>query len=216
MCGEHDRRPSLRHPHRGSSPRVRGTPRIRCLRWPQPMDHPRVCGEHRLAKTPTKVLAGSSPRVRGTRRRRQRRDHAAGIIPACAGNTMKSIFSVGNRRDHPRVCGEHFKHYRVPWEPEGSSPRVRGTRDGGRHDGACPGIIPACAGNTAATAVDDDPGWGSSPRVRGTPIVGSVAVVTAVDHPRVCGEHDTPGARGRARTGSSPRVRGTPGSACAD
>ncbi len=36
----------------------------------------------------------------------------AGIIPACAGNTVRGHDLVVHHRDHPRVCGEHPV---VPW-----------------------------------------------------------------------------------------------------
>ena len=70
--------------------------------------------------------------------------------------------------DHPRVCGEHFQHYDVPLEPEGSSPRMRGTLNSYDVAKSHHGIIPAYAGNT----------W----RFR-------VLAQSLGDHPRVCGEH---------------------------
>ena len=53
---------------------------------------------------------------------------------------------------------------------------------------ACPGIIPACAGNTLGAMLYRPP-----PR----------------DHPRVCGEHEGMQDDGYKAKGSSPRVRGT-------
>ena len=56
----------------------------------QDRDHPRVCGEHcPLGAVPVRV-AGSSPRVRGTLEARLYAVGAVGIIPACAGNTLKN------------------------------------------------------------------------------------------------------------------------------
>jgi len=71
---------------------------------------------------------------------------------------------------------------------DGSSPRVRGTRRGGRRRGERFRFIPACAGNT-----NHRRGGNHRPAV----------------HPRVCGEHSCD-SRNRSRaSGSSPRVRGT-------
>ena len=148
VCGEHTPESAVVSSKSGSSPRVRGTPRIRvgqddvagiipacagntsfpCLiRFPG-RDHPRVCGEHQT--TPPAELGGegSSPRVRGTPGAPDRNRRLAGIIPACAGNTWLWHGLPPTARDHPRVCGEHsmFAYDNlVQW---GSSPRVRGTR----------------------------------------------------------------------------------------
>ena len=113
----------------GSSPHTRGTPACRTRSGRRTPDHPRIRGEHR-------------PRGVPVHRRR-------GIIPAYAGNTVKSVTpsaaargssphtrgtrrprgrSVGRIVDHPRIRGEHV--YGVgPFEKVG-------------------GIIPAYAGNT--------------------------------------------------------------------
>ena len=70
----------------------------------------------------------------------------------------------------------------------GSSPRVRGTREGLHLHEIHVGIIPACAGNTSP--------WCYC-RCRGR------------DHPRVCGEHRDRILQTLRTLGSSPRVRGT-------
>ena len=155
---------------------------------------------------------GSSPRVRGTLELRYQHQSSGGIIPACAGNTRPDH---GRRRpdgDHPRVCGEHRERRRRHGEAQGSSPRVRGTHKRVPSTPLArnpPGIIPACAGNTANALADR---WGLR------------------DHPRVCGEHCAchryagirngiiPACAGNTswsrncsamNRGSSPRVRGT-------
>ena len=71
-------------------------------------DHPRVCGEHISAMTRMDADTGSSPRVRGTLLVACFRWYSAGIIPACAGNTLGQGRASVRERDHPRVCGEHF------------------------------------------------------------------------------------------------------------
>ena len=86
--------------------------------------------------------------MRGTRALRVRILNPHGIIPAYAGNTIIGKYFIEDNGDHPRVCGEHFQHYDVPLEPEGSSPRMRGTLVGLRVVPFGGGIIPAYAGNT--------------------------------------------------------------------
>ncbi len=71
----------------------------------------------------------------------------------------------------------------------GSSPRLRGTPNGGRAQGVVGGIIPALAGNTTRSGSNRRLPW---------------------DHPRACGEHNLPDGSMVWRAGSSPRLRGTP------
>ena len=92
-------------------------------------------------------------------------------------------------RDHPRVCGEHDVGAQPAGEEQGSSPRMRGTLQGGGGLRVAVGIIPAYAGNTRAYA-----------RQYATP----------QDHPRVCGEHPVIVYFVGGLPGSSPRMRGTP------
>ncbi len=111
------------------------------------------------------------------------------LIPAFAGNTVRSSAGSITNSVHPRVCGEHLPSAFAMASRAGSSPRVQGTRHGLLVDRVHIRFIPACAGNTAQRQT----------RVRLFPV-----------HPRVCGEHasgviNTPSSRG-----SSPRVRGTP------
>ena len=109
MCGEHDAVPELSACDSGSSPHVRGALSCRnCLRLdcgiipacagstsavrPSIMvatDHPRMCGEHLEPSPVQNSTAGSSPHVRGAP---HHIDHGAtqlGIIPACAGSTLR-------------------------------------------------------------------------------------------------------------------------------
>ena len=148
VCGEHEMALTDEDIMRGSSPRVRGTPELRykyevnggiipaCAgntsttreRRCRPRDHPRVCGEHSLAAYTITLNPGSSPRVRGTPELRYKYEVNGGIIPACAGNTSTTRERRCRPRDHPRVCGEHYKY--------------------DRDKRFAAGIIPACAGNT--------------------------------------------------------------------
>ena len=76
-------------------------------------DHPRVCGEHRTRSRKLSSRPGSSPRVRGTHFAGRAAANRLGIIPACAGNTLVSFMTIRVKRDHPRVCGEHFMAFRL-------------------------------------------------------------------------------------------------------
>ena len=168
VCGEHFRRLGHSDLPAGSSPRVRGTHGHKsaadgfrgiipaCAGNTRPprrrrrsvRDHPRVCGEHLPRTVPGQPGRGSSPRVRGTRLAHGRPDAARGIIPACAGNTLKMVKPASMARDHPRVCGEHTMATQTLALDLGSSPRVRGTQTITVTAENGDGIIPACAGNT--------------------------------------------------------------------
>ena len=115
------------------------------------------------------------------------RQGLAGIIPACAGSTYGCKHQLGPRRDHPRMCGEHWSQCRVCAPVEGSSPHVRGALVSSFIKTIQCGIIPACAGSTL--------GMGNWCRFRW-------------DHPRMCGEHKSMAFCVGTLRGSSPHVRG--------
>ena len=152
-------------------------------------DHPRVRGEHRRSWPPAMHGEGSSPRARGALKARPAVLGCVGIIPACAGSTMRGeqVGALGG--DHPRVRGEHSDPGCAPHTRAGSSPRARGAQLDLRAVLRQVGIIPACAGSTTASI-------SSAPQVR--------------DHPRVRGEHTPRTAPKYSKAGSSPRARGAP------
>ena len=189
VCGEHTLTGSPRSTWRGSSPRMRGTPKatifyhrtagiipayagntnlqgIGIAQW---RDHPRVCGEHRRFPQHCPYRWGSSPRMRGTRRPLAGQNKSTGIIPAYAGNTLDLLRPYSTTRDHPRVCGEHVCIEYARCFRTGSSPRMRGTPRAVfvRYNGVW--IIPAYAGNTTVVLSTSSSPVGSSPRMRGTP-----------------------------------------------
>ena len=137
---------------------------------------------------PWMLYMGSSPRMRGTRHHARLETVETGIIPAYAGNTRERHGTVSDRRDHPRVCGEHTTHDLFVVAELGSSPRMRGTRNHRRGGNALRGTIPAYAGNTTLALLRD---------------------VWVLNHPRVCGEHQMYGSLVGWDSGSSPRMRGT-------
>ena len=148
-----------------------------------------MCGENDYDAYREPGHEGSSPRVRGKPVLLLDAGLYARLIPACAGKTGRSSSNTGNRRAHPRVCGENQHVSTDMSRAAGSSPRVRGKRRAGVPDGARVGLIPACAGKTR---------WASM----------RAAAMRA--HPRVCGENFTVAFFRALLMGSSPRVRGNP------
>ena len=126
-CGEHDDTDSSAADASGSSPLVRGAPRIVEKRWrragiiparagstsrhspgsSRPRDHPRSCGEHCLENSVKLNPEGSSPLVRGALFTSALRFSKSRIIPARAGSTRRCGARRSGLRDHPRSCGEH-------------------------------------------------------------------------------------------------------------
>ena len=149
-CGEHRLGVIRADLRQGSSPHVRGAlraGRIRCQnRGIIPAcagstcsapasprltrDHPRMCGEHGRRPSVRRLQGGSSPHVRGAPKASVWAHAAVGIIPACAGSTMRLRDTVKPYRDHPRMCGEHYEVFRLCAVGAGSSPHVRGARSG--------------------------------------------------------------------------------------
>ena len=130
MCGEHSYKVLCCTVHWGSSPHVRGAllqrqrHRIRAgiipacagSTWSMAIgtawdgDHPRMCGEHRISVNTVSSSAGSSPHVRGAQIVSDFHGLPTGIIPACAGSTARDTSKIAVFRDHPRMCGEHFRY----------------------------------------------------------------------------------------------------------
>ena len=209
MCGEHYVQAPTRSERMGSSPHVRGTlnNRARATRVTgiipacagntyvpsvpigRCRDHPRMCGEHWNRWGTATSSLGSSPHVRGTLMMRPSSGVSAGIIPACAGNTVTKDTDAETYRDHPRMCGEHRRRIFSRRLARGSSPHVRGTHCRILSNIRRVGIIPACAGNTCGV---------------------SCGVVAYRDHPRMCGEHGWQSRTDSGTRGSSPHVRGAP------
>ena len=208
-CGENLPEPAGPEMNRGSSPRVRGKPRLSCvlpsLLGPIPARagktslvvqedsgmraHPRACGENLAGDEDLHGWSGSSPRVRGKRDRRRNRDRSTGLIPARAGKTSSRASSPPSAWAHPRACGENKTQVLKAHFGDGSSPRVRGKPDRQRRRRQRQRLIPARAGKTP---------------------IDPVPARTPGAHPRACGENIAPIAAQIGEAGSSPRVRGKP------
>ena len=113
VCGEHILLWRELGEFQGSSPRMRGAPCRVCIHRGSDRDHPRVCGEHLNAALSWATVRGSSPRMRGAPGRACPTGFRNGIIPAYAGSTQATRIRYRPRRDHPRVCGEHFSFFNV-------------------------------------------------------------------------------------------------------
>ena len=109
------------------------------------------------------------------------------IIPALAGNTVRTPDQVRAVQDHPRSRGEYLgatRRGRCRW---GSSPLSRGIHPKVAFSADLAGIIPALAGNTCCP---------------------SRSVAGSRDHPRSRGEYPRYRAPRRRQPGSSPLSRG--------
>ena len=91
------------------------------------VDHPRVCGEQFPPGLHGGGWRGSPPRVRGTGTNIIVIALCRRITPACAGNRAHKQFTLFDRWDHPRVCGEQSIFILLFFVRLGSPPRVRGT-----------------------------------------------------------------------------------------
>ena len=209
-CGADTEIPFENLAGQGSSPRVRGRPKIdatlgrsnglipasagqtarthTCVTADGA--HPRECGADSAVGYASLPVTGSSPRVRGRPRQRLRADSRSGLIPASAGQTLRGDGATRAAPAHPRECGADTE---IPFENlagQGSSPRVRGRPKIDATLGRSNGLIPASAGQTART---------------------HTCVTADGAHPRECGADYACFTFHPAEAGSSPRVRGRRG-----
>ena len=170
----------------GSSPRVRGKPRISLSPSSSPGSS-RACRENGGDPKKTNTSDGSSPRVRGKPPRHPVGGAHPRLIPARAGKTWSRTASGRTPRAHPRACGENVTLPVSIVVYGGSSPRVRGKPHQQRHPLTRARLIPARAGKT-----------------RGCSRAGTPRPA----HPRACGENTKASGVPSSGDGSSPRVRG--------
>ncbi len=131
-------------------------------------DHPRVCGEHKMWFVTMILIVGSPPRVRGTRHIQTQTRAKGGITPACAGNTHTSSFASADKKDHPRVCGEHTTGKHTREYRQGSPPACAGNTQRPRTSTCSFGDHPRVCGKHPRASQRRPPARGSPPRVRGT------------------------------------------------
>ena len=167
-CGAHIECVEQDALHGGSSPRMRGSPKgisrpLRhrgiipahagltikiCHRTALCRDHPRACGAHNKNAFLKLATTGSSPRMRGSPDLLPDTPLRDGIIPAHAGLTQPVSLGACCLRDHPRACGAHIFIGTPKGQNQGSSPRMRGSRQPVLGPDDRTGIIPAHAGLT--------------------------------------------------------------------
>ena len=70
-------------------------------------EHPRVCGENAFFKVLVIGFRGTSPRMRGKHAQERMGESAFRNIPAYAGKTGGTVFTIVHGQEHPRVCGEN-------------------------------------------------------------------------------------------------------------
>ena len=208
-CGANRPESQTRASQPGSSPLVRGQPRLLQPARPDPRiiparagptqvlritthpmaDHPRSCGANSSSFFGLFVWCGSSPLVRGQQRLHERAGLFFRIIPARAGPTAPCVAAPRARADHPRSCGANVENCKIRFVYYGSSPLVRGQPASAVAWRANSRIIPARAGPTGRRNPNGRP-W--------------------ADHPRSCGANFRPLRKPSMMFGSSPLVRGQP------
>ena len=68
--------------------------------------HPRLRGELFILRTNSSISSGSSPLARGTRQNFESNYPLYRFIPACAGNSHRSLYPYHHNPVHPRLRGE--------------------------------------------------------------------------------------------------------------
>ena len=172
-------------------------------------EHPRVCGENRPLRGCWGGGEGTSPRMRGKHFLIVDPCAGDGNIPAYAGKTLQLQPDQVILEEHPRVCGENSRRPAPCGTFIGTSPRMRGKRFTASGPGCGGGNIPAYAGKTFSSRVQQNHYQGTSPRMRGKlalfqKLVKRVRNIPAYagktcltyrktqlppEHPRVCGEN---------------------------
>lgn len=152
--------------------------------------HPRMGGENGTLAVQDLSATDSSPRGRGKLGIASQSIFWTRLIPARAGKTTRHALLDSRPRAHPRAGGENQLSKRRKPQAQGSSPRGRGKLQSFCVGMACPGLIPARAGKTAA-------------ETRPCPLTWA--------HPRAGGENEFGGLGVDGCLGSSPRGRGKHG-----
>ena len=144
-------------------------------------------GEKSISIRFAQDAAGSPPHGRGKARRTFAGSMELGITPAWAGKRAVLRREPGLPQDHPRVGGEKDRVRFPAFSCKGSPPRRRGKDLGCKVGSRQPGITPAQAGKSEATAS---------------------TTTSRRDHPRAGGEKGRCSGDGCCRQGSPPRGRG--------
>ena len=172
-------------------------------------DHPRMRGEHRRVLVHRDRPEGSSPHARGAHFAFVAMEMDEGIIPACAGSTIRPALVVERLEDHPRMRGEHPLAGATAAVGTGSSPHARGARAATAARSPPRGDHPRMRGEHVELSRTREQSEGSSPHARGALALhasrgGEGRIIPACagstlrgvqvrhvgrDHPRMRGEH---------------------------
>ena len=125
-CGANTPRLAVRIAIFGSSPLVRGQPRLAHTPARYAPDHPRSCGANETRHSRVPRWSGSSPLVRGQPPEYAKITRLYRIIPARAGPTYRLSCTKSSPTDHPRSCGANAVFVIAACGMNGSSPLVRG------------------------------------------------------------------------------------------
>ncbi|SRY07083.1 Domain of uncharacterised function (DUF2825) [Escherichia coli] len=117
--------------------------------------YPRWRGEHCLGGGSAQPRNGLSPLARGTLVLLASRRAPVRFIPAGAGNTHSLARLNQLSPVYPRWRGEHSEYFADLFTDRGLSPLARGTRGNSFLDAALLRFIPAGAGNTLPSLVDE-------------------------------------------------------------
>ena len=153
-------------------------------------DHPRLRGEKRARGRHDVPRGGSPPPMRGKENANLGLVQYVGITPACAEKRPCAALGAGQRRDHPRLCGEKPRAPVTKLKRQGSPPLVRGKVVLGLVHSLNGRITPACAGKSVRR-----------PCKR----------LSSQDHPCLCGEKGESHRHRLRALGSAPLVRGKDG-----
>ena len=114
-------------------------------------------------------------------------DDETGITPAYAGKRYSKFKTLGAKRDHPRLCGEKFRHVASKGYTLGSPPPMRGK------------VVPVGVVTVLSRI---------TPAYAGKREFRRLFLDEFRDHPRLCGEKDSSHATKTFILGSPPPMRG--------
>ena len=132
----------------GLIPAHAGKTRMRSRGFTVTWAHPRSRGENAAPMSHLGGGGGSSPLTRGKPTCCPAAWLTRGLIPAHAGKTVATTYTVGTQRAHPRSRGENRGLGMRLETSEGSSPLTRGKLTMSLKLSIVHGLIPAHAGKT--------------------------------------------------------------------
>ena len=130
-------------------------------------DHPRIRGTNGRYNYFQLLTEGSSPHTRDKFRVESQGREQKRIIPAYAGQILRTCNTPSCSWDHPRIRGTNMSIFGFTNQTPGSSPHTRDKLIFHQKKALECGIIPAYAGQILDYLVFGDESW-DHPRIRGT------------------------------------------------